>query len=232
MASRTLLARPPLVGCVIIAALGGMVALGVRYAGARGPGQLDASIDRRVQQQLSGHPRLLLDLVDLANPATTLLTCAALCVVFLLLRRWRLAFLVVVGPAVCTGLVDVVFKPLFDRRLAGGLSYPSGHTAAASALALVVIIEMTGPNRPNWPALSRFFVVIVAACGAGAVAAALIGGGYHYATDTVGGLLIAIATVLLAALLIDAVAGRRSDDGYAPTHSRRPDAEFLPTVKA
>jgi membrane-associated phospholipid phosphatase len=232
MASRPLLARRPLVGFVIAAAVGGMVALGDRYAGARGPGHLDASIDRRLQQHLGGHPRLLLDLVDLANPATTVLTCAALCLAFLLLHRWRLAFLVVVGPAVCTGLVDVVFKPLFDRRLAGGLSYPSGHTAAASALALVVIIAMIGPNRPSWPALYRFFVVLIAACGAAAVAAALIGGGYHYATDTVGGLLVAIATVLSVALLIDALAGSRSDEGYAPTHSRRPDAELLPTVKA
>src|SRR5476649_2623747 len=154
MPSRPLFARRSLVGCVIVVAVGVMVALGDRYAGARGPGHLDEAIDRRVQQRLSGHPRLLLDLVDLANPATTVLVCAALCLVFLLLHRWRLAFLVVVGPAICTGLVDVVFKPLFDRRLAGGLSYPSGHTAAASALALVVIIEMTGPNRPNWPALS------------------------------------------------------------------------------
>ena len=217
---------------MIAAAVGGMVALGVRYAGARGPGHVDDSIDRRVQQTLSGHPRLLLDLIDLANPAAILLACAALCLVFLLLHRWRLALLAVFAPAVCTGLVDVVLKPLFDRRLAGGLSYPSGHTAAASALAIVVIIAVIGPNRPNWSALWRFFVAFVATCGAVAVAAALVGGGYHYATDTVGGVLIAIATALSVALLIDAVAGRRSDDGYAPTHARRPDDELLPTVKA
>jgi membrane-associated phospholipid phosphatase len=222
MASRPLLSRRPLVGWAIVIATGAMAALGVRYAGARGPGRLDAAIDRRVEQHLNGHPRLLVDLVNLANPITTMLTCAAICLVFLLLHRWRLAFLVVVGPAFCTGLVDVVFKPLFDRRLAGGLSYPSGHTAAASALALVVIIAMIGPNRPNWPAPYRWFVAFVAACGVAAVVAALIGGGYHYATDTIGGLLIAIATVMSVALLIDAVAGRRSDEGMCPpTHGDR-----------
>ena len=231
MASSSLLARRPMVGGVIAVAVGGMVALGYRYAGARGPGHLDNAIDRRVQQRLSGHPRLLLDLVDLANPATTVLVCAGLCLVFLLLHRWRLGLLVVLGPAICTGLVDVVFKPLFDRRLAGGLSYPSGHTAAASSLAVVVIIAMTGPSRPNWPALYRLFLALVAVCGAVAVAAALIGGGYHYATDTIGGLLTAIATVLSIGLLIDAAAGRRSDEGYVPTHARRPYAELLPTVK-
>lgn len=232
MASRPLFARQPLIGCVIVLATAGLVALGVRYAGARGPGHLDETIDRRVQQRLSGHPRLLLDLVDLANPATIVLACAALCLVFLLVHSWRLAFLAVLSPAVCTVLVDVVFKPLFDRRLAGGQSYPSGHTAAAAALALVVIVAMIGPNRPSWPAAYRFFIAVVAACGAAAVAAALIGGGYHYATDTVGGLLVAIATVLSVGLLIDAIARRQHGETYTPSHTRRPDAELLPTVKA
>src|SRR5450432_1408329 len=120
MASRPLFARRRLVGCVIVLALGAMFALGDRYAGARGPGHLDQVIDRRVQHGLNGHPRLLRELVDLANPATTVLGCAALCLVFLLLRRRQLALLAVLGPVVSTGLVDVVLKPLFDRRLAGG----------------------------------------------------------------------------------------------------------------
>jgi membrane-associated phospholipid phosphatase len=232
MARTPLFARRPLVGGVIVLAIAAMVGLGVRYAGARGPGHLDQAIDRRVQHRLNGHPRLLLDLVDLADPATMVLACAALCLVFLLVHRWRLACLVVLAPAICTGLVDVALKPLFDRRLAGGLTYPSGHTAAATALALVVIVAVTGPNRPSWPVAYRFLIALVAACGAAAVAAALIGGGYHYATDTVGGLLVAIATVLSVGLLIDAAADRSRDETYVPTHTRRPDAELLPTVKA
>jgi membrane-associated phospholipid phosphatase len=232
MASRPLFARRPLIGGVVPVSIAAMIILGVRYAGTRGPGRLDQRIDRRVESYLAGHPRALLDLINLANPATMLLGSAALCMLFILLHRWRLAFYVVLGPAICTALVDVVLKPLFDRRLAGGLSFPSGHTAAASALALVVIVAVVGPNRPSWPAAFRVIVVLVAVAFAIAVAVALIGGGYHYATDTVGGFLVAIASVLSVGLLIDAIAGQPRGESYVPTHTRRPDAELLPTVKA
>ena len=93
------------------------------------------------------------------------------------------------------------------------LSYPSGHTAATSSLALVVIIAMLGPGRLPWPAIVRSLIALAAAASVPVIAIALVGGGYHYATDTLGGLLVGVACVLSVAMLIDALAGQPGQPG-------------------
>ncbi len=51
------------------------------------------------------------------------------------LRRYRAAILVAGSEIVASGLTEFVFKPVVGRTLGGSLSYPSGHTTAAFALA-------------------------------------------------------------------------------------------------
>jgi membrane-associated phospholipid phosphatase len=233
MADRPLLARHRVISALAAAAFAAMVIVGVWYSGMRGPGRLDHAVDSRIEAHLAGHPQLLQRLVNLANPGSAVVICALLCALFLITGRSRLAALIVAGPALSGVLVDLVLKPVFDRRIAGALSYPSGHTAAAASIALVVVVAMLGPSRPPWPPAVRYGIGALAVAAAGVVAAALIAEGYHYATDTMGGLLAAIAFVLGAALSIDALAGRpRSGESEPGSESLSPDDAVLPRVKA
>jgi membrane-associated phospholipid phosphatase len=212
------------------AAFGAMLIIGIRYSGTHGPGRLDRAIDSRIKDRFGAHPALLQRVVNLANPGSAVAICAVLCVLFLVAGRHRLAALVVVGPALSGVLVDVVLKPLFDRRLLGALSYPSGHTAAASSIALVVVVAMIGPSRTSWPAAVRWLLAACAIAAAGMVAAALIADGYHYTTDTFGGFLVAVTCVLVAALSIDAFAARPDSSTIETT--KPADDAMLPRVKA
>lgn len=238
MSGRPLVARRGVLAVIAAAAFGAMLVIGLRYSGTHGPGRLDRAIDSRIQHRFGDHSALLQRVVNLANPGSAVVICAVLSVLFFVVGRRRLAVLVVVGPALSGVLVDVVLKPLFDRRLAGTLSYPSGHTAAASSIALVVVVAMIGGSRVPWPAAARWLVAVCALAAAGVVAAALIAKGYHYTTDTFGGFLVAVTCVLAAALSIDAVAGRWGTDSTGDaedtdrTSTLQADDAMLPRVKA
>jgi membrane-associated phospholipid phosphatase len=219
MPGRPLLAHRGAILAVIAAAVLATVGLGVRYRGSRRAGRLDSAIDRRVKHHFAGSLGATRHLIDVADPASVVFICAILCLLFVVVRRRRLAALVVLGPALAGGLVDTVLKPVFDRRLDGALSFPSGHTAGAVAVAVVVVVAVLGASPPPWPLSVRLLVALAALGAAATVAAALVGAGYHYATDTAGGLCVAVACVLGAALGIDAVADRRY---------RRPQVDVRP----
>jgi membrane-associated phospholipid phosphatase len=207
MDARPLLAHRRTVGYVVAAAVAVTVGLGVRYSGTHKPGRVDVAIDARLSHHLAGRRGVLDHVIGLIDPMSVAVICALMCVLFLLRGRRRLAILAVVGPATTAALVELVLKPIFNRRFDGALSFPSGHTATAVAIALVIIVAVLGPSRPPWPAVIRAGAAITAAAGAAAIATALVGAGYHYATDTLGGLCLAIACVLSLAWVIDAVAG-------------------------
>jgi hypothetical protein len=242
MARRPLLARRGLAAVIVAGAVVATAALGLRYAHTRAPGRLDRHLDNEIQHRLAGHSHLLVQLVDVADPGSVIVICALLCALFVLMNRSRLAVLAVLGPALAGGLVDLVLKPLFDRHLDTSLSFPSGHTAATAALALVVIIAMIGPSRLPWPFVFRWLVAAAATASVAVIAIALVGGGYHYATDTIGGLFVAIACVLSVAILIDAMAGQPGSHRAAPNNAApnqavpnravRPDNAALPRVRA
>jgi membrane-associated phospholipid phosphatase len=221
MARRPLLARRGLAVVIVMCAVLGTAALGVRYGHTRTPGRFDRHVDAAIQRHVGGHPHLLLRLIDLADPGSVIVICVLLCAALLLLNRTRLAVLAVLGPALAGGLVDLVLKPLFDRHIGTMLSFPSGHTAATASLALVVITAMIGPARLPWPFLLRWLIAVAATASVPVIAISLVGEGYHYATDTIGGLLVAIACVLSVALFIDAVAGQ--PEGYRPAHKAIPN---------
>jgi PAP2 superfamily len=237
MGRRPLLARRGLAVVIVICAVLGTAALGVRYAHTRTPGRFDRHLDAAIQRRVAGHPHLIVRLVDLADPGSVIVICALLFGFFLLMNRTRLAVLAVLGPALAGGLVDLVLKPLFDRHLGSSLSFPSGHTAATASLALVIISAMIGPSRLPWPLVVRWLIAVAAMASVPVIAIALIGGGYHYATDTIGGLIVAIASVLSVALFIDAVAGQPSSHRPAhskamPNHATRPDDVVPVRVRA
>jgi membrane-associated phospholipid phosphatase len=141
------------------------------------------------------------------EPVGSAILVALIAVVCFLARRVRTAALTVLGVVV-TVAVTTVLKPIVGRTIHGEfLSYPSGHTALATALALVIAILVT-----DRLALGRT-VAVPLALGLALVAGIAMGWaevalGAHYPTDAVGGFCAALAAVPATAWLLDRVADR------------------------
>jgi len=193
-----------------------VVVLGVRYADDSEPGRVDARIGAAVYGV--GPPwRYVAQVTDfLGEPVGAAIVVVATVAGCLLLRRPRAAVLVVVGVGTAVGMTRLL-KHLVGRTINGGhLSYPSGHTAFLTGIALVVALLVTG--RLGLGGTAGTSLVFAAALFAGAVMGwAEVDLGAHYPTDTVGGWCTALAVVPATAWLIDRtadrLAGRRADTG-------------------
>ncbi|MFE1310538.1 phosphatase PAP2 family protein [Streptomyces sp. NPDC058755] len=192
----------------LIAALAALVVvvLGVLYADDSKPGMVDARIWAAVYGvgPTWRHVALATDFLGEPVGAATLVVAALTgC---LLLRRPRAAVLVVAGLGVTVGTATLL-KHLVGRTIHGdgNLSYPSGHTAFLTALALVVALPATG--RLGLGRTAGMSLVLAAALVAGAAMGwAQVALGAHYPTDVLGGWCTALAVIPATAWLIDRMA--------------------------
>jgi len=166
-----------------------------------------ATFDRAVLAKLD---RLLpsdsawLRSVDFAGGPVGLPVLVALLVgISLAVRRPRMVVLVVLGTGLSIS-VTTALKPLVGRTIEGlrgtYLAYPSGHTASATALAMIAVLLMWHRLSPA-AALALLYGVALTAGAAAAWAQAVLEN--HYASDTVGGWCTALAVVPATAWLID-----------------------------
>ena len=198
----------------ILAAVGGAV-LGVHHAGDVAAGRLDSGAQTAVEHLLPppGPGALLVDLVG--EPLVTVVLVGLLAAACLALGRRRLAVVAVVGLG-STGIVTTVLKPVIGRTIHGGyLSYPSGHTAAATVLALIVTLLAVDLLRAGrWP--GGLLMLTGAGLAGATMAWSQVALGAHYPTDTVGGFCTALAVVPATALLVDWLAVRRRGTADPP----------------
>jgi undecaprenyl-diphosphatase len=115
--------------------------------------------------------------------------------------------LAVTAVPVTAFLDDTVVKHLVNRTHLGQLSFPSGHTASAMALATVLGVLLHDPARRTVTRAARAALVLAACAITALVAIGVIGLRWHYFTDTVGGVALGTGTVLTLAFLIDLVVG-------------------------
>lgn len=141
------------------------------------------------------------------EPLGSVILVALIAGVCFLVHRVRAAVLTVLGVVV-TVAVTTVLKPIVGRTIHGEfLSYPSGHTAMATALALIIALVLA--DRPALGRAPAMLLVLGLALLAGvAMGWAEVGLGAHYPTDAVGGFCAALAAVPATAWLVDRVAGR------------------------
>lgn len=141
------------------------------------------------------------------DPAAAGVLMLCLAVVCLITKRRRLALLAIAGP-VLTGAVTTGLKPLVGRTIHGDhLSFPSGHTAQLTALAMVLgllLVQRLGPAGP----LGTPVVLGAAALGGAAMSWSQTASSVHYATDTLAGFCVAVAVVPMAGWILDVVADR------------------------
>ena len=119
----------------------------------------------------------------------------------------------VFGPLIAVLTAEHIVKPLVDRRvLVGSLSYPSGTTTAAAAVAAVAVWLV-------WRyagARLACFAVIPAAAISSAVAVAVVGLSWHYLTDAFAGVAYGAGVVLIVA------GGAELVGGYSGARDRAP----------
>ncbi|GHI04215.1 hypothetical protein AQI88_35555 [Streptomyces cellostaticus] len=198
----------------LIAALAALVVvvLGVLYAGHDKPGRVDRWIIPPTADSVRPpwrHVALALDF--LGEPAGSTMLVVAIVTGCLLLRRPRAAALFVAGVAMAVGTATLL-KHLVGRTIhgAGNLSYPSGHTAFFTALALIVALLATG--RLGLGRTAGTSLVLAAALVAGAAMGwAQVALGAHYPTDVLGGWCTALAVIPATAWLVDRMADQLAD---------------------
>ncbi len=190
--------------CIVLVAV-----LGALFAHQAKADWLDHVIDSPIITWLGRYQGLAawLSAPGSLEPAGAL--SAAIVVACVLAGRLNGAVLAAAAVPATAGLNDGLFKPLVHRTYLGVLSYPSGHTAATSALAATVVVLLLVP--PQVVRTGPLRVLLAgAACMLGCVVAAgVIGLRWHYFTDTVAGAAVGIGTVCGLALLLDLPAVRR-----------------------
>ncbi|MDK1476378.1 phosphatase PAP2 family protein [Streptomyces sp. 549] len=210
MTGRTAVLLPPLLRAWLglTSALAALVVggLGVLYAGESGPGGVDARVWAAMHGVGSPWREVALAVDFLGEPVGAAAVVATVVAGCLLFRRRRAAVLVVAGTGLAVGATKLL-KPLVGRTIHDGhLSYPSGHTAFLTALALVVALLVTGRLGLGRTA-STSLVLAAGLVVGGAMGWAQVALGAHYPTDTLGGWCTALAVVPATAWLVDRAAG-------------------------
>ncbi|MFG2725938.1 phosphatase PAP2 family protein [Streptomyces canus] len=200
----------------LVAALAALVvvALGALYAGHSRPGRVDRWIIPPTADSVRPpwrHVAVALDFMG--EPAGSAMLVMAIVAGCLLLRRPRAAVLAIAGAAMAVGTATLL-KHLVGRTIHGAdnLSYPSGHTAFFTALALVVALLATdrlGLGRTAGTSL----VLCAALLAGGAMGWAQVALGAHYPTDALGGWCTALAVIPATAWLVDQAADRMAGPG-------------------
>ncbi|GGY25277.1 phosphatase PAP2 family protein [Streptomyces djakartensis] len=201
------------VGLALVAALAAavVVVLAALYAGDSRPGRVDARISAAVDGVGATWWDVALAVDFLGEPAGAATLVAAAVAGCLLLRRPRAAVFAVAGAGLAVA-VTTLLKSLVGRTIHGdgNLSYPSGHTAFLTALALAVALLATG--RLGLGRAAGTALVLAAGLVAGAAMGwAQVVLGAHYPTDVLGGWCTALAVVPATGWLVDQVADRTVD---------------------
>ena len=202
-----------------------VVTLGLAFRGQAGPDAFDQAADARVATFFAGHHGLLLWLALPGTVIPAIVISAAIAAGCLIARRLNGAVLAATAVPAATALDDALLKHLFHRTYLGYLTFPSGHTTAATALTATLAVLLLVPPQRAATRPAGVALVALACAVTVTVAAAVIGLRWHYLTDTVAGAAVGVAAVITLALLLDVGQGRRGAGRRAPTAvAREPGA--------
>ena len=119
-----------------------------------------------------------------------------------------------VAPALALGTCELVVKPLVGRHVGAGLSYPSGSTVGAAALATVAVLAGPTPGRTlAWIVGSAYTLWM---------SIAVIALQWHLPTDALAGVAYGVGVVLVVDGVVWALGSalRGGTAGRRPARSR------------
>ncbi|MFR9805611.1 phosphatase PAP2 family protein [Pseudonocardia sp. RS010] len=207
---------------VAVSSLIAAITMALLLAGGSTPTRAD-SLVRTAVADVWSEPEPGALVVDwLGSPEALLAQTALVAVVCLAVNRLRIALVAGIAPWVVAA-VTTGAKPLVARTIhePWNLAFPSGHTAATTAVALVAgllvadVLCVRSPGSRIVVALAFGFV------GGGAMAAAQVALDAHYPSDCLGGFLTAIAAVFLMAVSVDRVVASRNQPAPEETRGGR-----------
>ena len=201
--------RPPLVpfrwrraavGLVVLCATSAVV-LGIRYHGDTAAGRLDAWAIDHLPWAVSSTSPVANALADAISPWVDAVVAGVLAVAFAARRQWKWLVLTLAGPAL-TGAITESAKHLVDRTINGGLALPSGHTAGATSILVILALAVLTRVRAHVVPAGVVAALAVTA-GAAGVGLIMVSLDAHYPTDVVAGFCTAVVLTLGTALLLD-----------------------------
>jgi membrane-associated phospholipid phosphatase len=182
---------------------------GVYVAQGNAPSSLDTLVPGFLR---SGHRSVFTNVTSLRYPAVVV--AAAVILALVAARRDRVRSLVcLIGPPLALLTSELAIKPLVDRTLGSGLSYPSGSTVGAAALGTAAVLVVPGRWR-------RLAIVLASIYGVW-MAIAVTSLQWHYPTDALAGLTYGCGVMLV----VDWVARRGSDAHRSATGRHAAPAE-------
>lgn len=197
----------PSLGVVSLVAAVALVVLAFLFAGESRGAPVDVGIRHYLRSLEQPWHSIALVIDWTGEPVGATVVLVTMVIMFLRRgnRRAAVFALAATGAAV---VVTSGLKPLVGRTINDGfLSFPSGHTASATAYALVVTMVA---GRRLW------VVLLVALAAAVVMAWAQVLLNAHYPTDTLGGFCAALAVVPVVAWALDRVWDRVTRTGGTP----------------
>lgn len=186
-------------GVVSVCAAVVLVVLGFLFAGESVGTPIDLSIRSYLRSLEQPWHSIALVIDWTGEPVGAGVVLLTLVIVFLRKGNRRAALLAVLGPGAAVVVTSGV-KPLVGRTINDGfLSYPSGHTATATAFALVAVFFVLGRREGG------YWLLCIPLLAAVVMAWAQVLLNAHYPTDTLGGFCAALAVVPAVAWAIDRV---------------------------
>jgi undecaprenyl-diphosphatase len=175
------------------------ITIGILFAGQPHASPVDRWFSAWVHSVFGDRGRLAALLLVPTDTSVIAAAVVGVVVVALVRHRGDVALLAAGTPIIGVGLVELAFKPLFDRTLHGYLSYPSGHAVASMAaytVALLAFASSGGPLR-RWLAAAAWGLLTAI------VVIGLVAMDCHYPTDAVGGVFVAVGVTVPCVLGTD-----------------------------
>jgi membrane-associated phospholipid phosphatase len=184
--------------CVALTAV-----LGALFAHQTHPTWLDRAVDRPISSSLGAHLGASQALAYLGQPVPVTAVTLALLVACLIRRRWSACVLLVIAVPGAIALTELVLKHVVGRTNHNTLTFPSGHTASAFAVAAAITVLLADPDQVRLRPAVRAWFALMALLVAATVGIGVIALNFHYFTDTVAGAAVGIGSVIATAFAVD-----------------------------
>ena len=193
----------PVAGALLICCVAVTAVLGALFAHQTRATWLDRVVDLPISSSLGAHIGASQALAYPGQPVTVTALTAALLVACLIRRRWSACVLLAVAVPGAIALTELVLKHVVGRTYHDTLTFPSGHTTGAFAVAAAITVLLADPGQARLRPAVRALLALIALLVAATVGIGVIALDFHYFTDTVAGAAVGIGSVIATAFAVD-----------------------------